>query len=97
MSTISRQLMEKLIFMQFQPTTRFTQDSPVYPDVWMEYFTHARQLDSFRVDLILTPHIKSTASELLNLLSAKCLSRLRANKNGNGVWKKPRCSGALIR
>lgn len=35
---ISEKVMEQLIFMEFFPTTRFTQDSPVYPDVWMEFF-----------------------------------------------------------
>ena len=94
MSTISRQLMEKLIFMQFQPTTRFTQDSPVYPDVWMEYFTHARQLDSFRVDLILTPHIKSTASELLNLLSAKVLKPTPGKQKWE--WGMEETKGAVV-
>src|SRR5690242_4451060 len=70
---VDARLMEKLIFMQFHPTTRFTQDSPVYPDVWMEYFQHADELKTYRVDLILMPHKKSSAAELLKLLSAKVM------------------------
>ena len=62
---------DKLIFMVFFPTTRFTQDSPVYPDVWMEFFRSVRDPDKDRVDLILSPHRKSSAGELFKLLSDK--------------------------
>jgi len=75
--------MEKLIFMKFHPTTRFTQDSPVYPDVWMEYFRHAGQLGEYRMDLILTPHKKSTAAELLKVLSDKVMATQKQEMNWN--------------
>ncbi|MEO7982889.1 MAG: S8 family serine peptidase, partial [Bacteroidota bacterium] len=79
---ITARLMEKLIFMQFHPTTRFTQDSPVYPDVWIEYFRHATD-PNYMVDLILTPHKKSTASELLKLLSDKVKDIRKQEKDWN--------------
>jgi subtilisin family serine protease len=80
---ITARLMEKLIFMQFHPTTRFTQDSPVYPDVWMEYFRHADQIGEYRMDLILTPHKKSTAAELLKFLSDKVMATQKQEKDWN--------------
>jgi serine protease AprX len=80
---ITPRLMEKLIFMQFHPTTRFTQDSPVYPDVWMEFFEKANDLANSRLDLILTPHKKSSASELLKLLSDKVKATRKNEKDWN--------------
>jgi serine protease AprX len=57
-------LIESLIFNKHQPTPRFTQDSPVYPDVWRDYYTHCHEIDTYRADLIFTPHHKSSAAEL---------------------------------
>lgn len=68
---LSQQFIEKLIFMKLNSTTRFTQDSPVYPDVWMEYFLNAGNLKTFRCDLILTPHNDSSAAELFMILNYK--------------------------
>ncbi|HEX2223303.1 MAG TPA: S8 family serine peptidase [Thermoanaerobaculia bacterium] len=51
------------------PVKRFTQDSPVMPDVWLAYGENPRA----RVDLLLTPHIRSSAGELY----AKVWQRLR--------------------
>jgi len=67
--TIDRQLFESILFKRFQPVQRFTQDSPVYPSVWMEYFDHRDELEFYRVDLILTPHKKSSAAELFLVLT----------------------------
>lgn len=61
---------EDIIFKRFEKNLRFTQDSPVYPDVWLEYF-NAEDINNDRVDLILTPHRKSSASELFRKLSEK--------------------------
>lgn len=68
---LTERFLEKLIFMEFRNTTRFTQDSPVYPDVWMDYFKHSYELDVYRLDLILTPHNDSSAAELFMLLNQK--------------------------
>ena len=66
-------LIESLIFKKFQQTLRFTQDSPVFPDVWLAYFEQRKQLKKSRVDLILTPHKNSSASELFTALSHNLL------------------------
>jgi subtilisin family serine protease len=65
---IDRQLFESLIFKRHQPVQRFTQDSPIYPTVWLEFFDHRKELDTYRADLILTPHKKSSAAELFQTL-----------------------------
>jgi serine protease AprX len=42
------------------PVRRFTQDSPVMPDVWLAYGESPKG----RLDLLLTPHYRSSAGEL---------------------------------
>lgn len=83
---IDKDLIEKLIFNEFHQRTRFTQDSPVYPDVWMEYFEHLANLSSYRADLILTPHRQSSASELSMLLSQKLQQASGSSRNGS-KWR----------
>ncbi|MBC7774936.1 MAG: hypothetical protein H7246_05805, partial [Phycisphaerae bacterium] len=68
---MDQRIIEMLVFNQFDNNPRFTQDSPVYPDVWMEYFNHVSNLDTYRVDLILTPHKQFNASDLLKELLLK--------------------------
>lgn len=62
---------EQLFFKQLTTNNRFTQDSPVYPDVWLEYFNKATEKGDKRADLILTPHRDSSAPELLKVISEK--------------------------
>ena len=52
---VNDRLIEDLIFNRFQLTSRFTQDSPVYPDVWLDYYNNAANLATHRADLILVP------------------------------------------
>jgi serine protease AprX len=66
---MDKKAIEQLFFSLFTKNNRFTQDSPVYPDVWLEYFRHTTSDTDFRADLILTPHRDSTAPQLLQLLS----------------------------
>lgn len=54
------------------PVKRFTQDSPVMPDVWLAYGERPKE----RIDLLLTPHIRSSAGELY----AKLWQRLKEEK-----------------
>ncbi|HEY0678155.1 MAG TPA: S8 family peptidase [Chitinophagaceae bacterium] len=76
---------EKLVFMRYRSTTRFTQDSPVYPDVWMEFFEKADDILNYRMDLILTPHKDSSAAELFKVLSENLR---KSSPNTNPVdWK----------
>ncbi|MEJ0106559.1 MAG: S8 family peptidase [Bacteroidota bacterium] len=65
---IDSKIIGQLIFKQVDNNPRFTQDSPVYPDVWMDYFENIAQLDSYRLDLILTPHRQASAALLLKKL-----------------------------
>jgi serine protease AprX len=64
----NKQLIEKLIFSQDNNILRFTQDSPIYPDVWLDYFEH-RENPNYRADLILIPHKKSSAADLFRELN----------------------------
>lgn len=63
---------ENIIFKRNLNNYRYTQDSPIYPNVWMEYLKLAQKKDKnlqeHRIDLILTPHRKCTANELLVLV-----------------------------
>ena len=52
---------------------RFTQDSPIFPDVWLAYFEQRGDLKQSRVDLILSPHKNSSASQLFTALSHNLL------------------------
>src|SRR5262245_10472596 len=54
---LSSEQLEKLIY-ESGPVRRFTQDSPVMPDVWLTY------LRSERADLLLTPHTGAGPGEL---------------------------------
>lgn len=65
---ITEDIIESLLFKTLFQQHRFTQDSPIYPDVWLHYFKNVDQLDSFRLDLILTPHKNSSAGELYQQL-----------------------------
>lgn len=51
---------------------RFTQDSPIYEDVWMAYagLTASDQME-VRVDLLLAVHVQATAPELTAALQAR--------------------------
>jgi serine protease AprX len=63
--SFDRSELEKLIFGETLDLRRYTQDSPIYPDVWLRYFS---KLPGERVDLLLTPHRLYTASTLLKHL-----------------------------
>src|SRR5262245_30747583 len=56
---IPRDEMERLIF-DGPYRERFTQDSPIMPDVWLAYAAAPGE----RIDLLLEPHHGSTAAEL---------------------------------
>ena len=56
-------LLEEVILGFDTNSHRFTQDSPVYPGVWIEYF-----FNSSRVDLLLVPHKDATSYRLLTKL-----------------------------
>ncbi|HEX7180609.1 MAG TPA: S8 family serine peptidase [Thermoanaerobaculia bacterium] len=59
---------------------RFTQDSPILPDVWIAYGKDPSKPQ----DLLLTPHHRSSAGELSRVLR----DRLEKERAGSGVWKR---------
>jgi serine protease AprX len=81
---ITREQFKELVFNSFSRNQRFTQDSPIYPDVWMEYFDHRFEIDNYRADLILLPHRQSTAAELFQTLNERLK---RAERSGSNEWK----------
>ncbi len=56
---LSRRFLENLIF-AFEGGRRFTQDSPVLPDVWLRYGEQPLEPR----DLLITPHKRTTAGKL---------------------------------
>jgi serine protease AprX len=71
---IQREDLESIIYRD-AGLRRYTQDSPVLPDVWFKFGQEPRK----RVDLLLTPHRDSTPGEIANEL----LERLRSD----GAWQ----------
>lgn len=66
---ISYQVLEDLIFKSYDRTVvRFLQNSPIYPGVWLGYAKPGKKMANTRIDLILTPHNKSSAAELFKVL-----------------------------
>ena len=76
---ISIQVIERIIFRQYEEAPRFTQDSPVYPDVWLEYFEDIKNLSTCRQDLILMPHFRSNAGELFKAVNDTLKNSSREN------------------
>ncbi|MEO8403490.1 MAG: S8 family peptidase [Chitinophagaceae bacterium] len=80
--SVTREQFQELIFNGFSHNIRFTQDSPVYPDVWLEYFDHRNDIDNYRADLILLPHRQSSAAELFKTLQ-ETLNKSRKSSKVN--------------
>lgn len=77
--SLSRDLIETLIF-GTERQRRFTQDSPVLPDVWLEYNKQPGQ----DIDVLLTPYRNGQPAELYTRLRA----RLKANGDRAGTpWR----------
>lgn len=77
---ISIQQFENIVLKGYSNSPRFTQDSPIYPDVWLEYFINRKKLNTYRADLILIPHNKSSAANLFSILREQ-LNRYNKNEN----------------
>lgn len=67
---IGREFIEELIF-GFTAARRFTQDSPILPDVWIEY----GRTPGMRIDLLLTPHRVANSGELAAALRERLRDR----------------------
>lgn len=86
---INRRFIDDIIFGKSKSNNRFTQDSPVYPDVWLDYFDHVKELNTYRCDVILSPHRNTTASELVKLLfeNLKAGDQSAGSNNGIAGWE----------
>lgn len=75
---VTREDIEELIF-GTERFRRFTQDSPILPDVWIEYSNHPRQ----PLDLLLTPRRESTPAAVSRVLRER-LARERNTPQWRG-------------
>jgi subtilisin family serine protease len=67
---LKREWLETLIF-RGEASRRFTQDSPVLPDVWIALGQAFSKDPAARIDLLLTPHRTASAAELASVLRAR--------------------------
>jgi serine protease AprX len=66
---LERTTLEEIIFRR-APMRRYTQDSPVLPDVWFAYGANPGE----QIDLLLTPHRLSSPGEVFSLVRARLAS-----------------------
>lgn len=64
---LKREWIEALVFGDEQ-SRRYTQDSPILPDVWIQYGLSTARGEDEAVDLLLTPHLRGTAGELFSAI-----------------------------
>lgn len=76
---IRRDWLEKLIF-GGEVSRRFTQDSPILPDVWIRYGVEFSRGDDPAIDLLLTPHSEHTAGRLYRIVQRR-LSHERRSRS----------------
>ncbi|HEU4454782.1 MAG TPA: S8 family peptidase [Longimicrobium sp.] len=75
---IKREWIEELIFGS-ETSRRFTQDTPVLPDVWIRYGMAIAAGRDEAVDLLLTPHLRGTAGELFEAVRDRLLAERAVN------------------
>lgn len=76
---IKREWLEELIF-GTEASRRFTQDSPILPDVWIRYGVEFSRAEDPALDLLLTPDAEHTAGELYHVVQRR-LSHERKNRS----------------
>ncbi|HEU0078686.1 MAG TPA: S8 family serine peptidase [Longimicrobiaceae bacterium] len=85
---IKREWLERLIF-EGEVSRRFTQDSPVLPDVWIRYGMKLTRGEEPVLDLLLTPHADSTAGALFLAVQ----QRVDYERREGGHWQRLRDPG----
>lgn len=75
---ITREELEELIY-RYDGLTRFTQDSPVLPDVWFEFGKDPRG----RLDLLLNPHFEASPGRVAQVIE----KRLAAERESKAASK----------
>ncbi|HEU0015767.1 MAG TPA: S8 family peptidase [Longimicrobium sp.] len=88
---IKREWLEQLIFASGN-ARRFTQDSPVLPDVWIRYGMLLTRGQMPVLDLLLTPHADSTAGDLYVAVER----RLSYERRAGGGWQELRAGGGYL-
>ncbi|HWK89215.1 MAG TPA: hypothetical protein VNP72_04445, partial [Longimicrobium sp.] len=88
---IKREWLEELIFASGD-ARRFTQDSPVLPDVWIRYAQLLTRGKAPVLDLLLTPHADSTAGDLYLAVER----RLAYERQEGGWWQQLRAPGGYL-
>jgi serine protease AprX len=63
---VKREQLEDLIY-RHDGLTRFTQDSPVLPDVWFEFGTNPNS----RIDLLLNPHFEASPGRVAQVIERR--------------------------
>lgn len=63
-------------------STRFTQDSPVLPDVWHAYGRDPTEA----VDLLLAPHIKASAGKVGSAVRSRLIEDRKKDKAADSPW-----------
>lgn len=76
-NNIERDELERLIYRNAGPK-RFTQDSPVMPDVWFEFGKNPNG----KVDLLLNPHFEASAGRVAKLLEDRLLIEQKSKTAG---------------
>src|SRR6185369_14626331 len=76
--SITREELEDLIYRQ-NGLSRFTQDSPVLPDVWFEF----GQKPNAKIDLLLNPHYKALPGRVAQVVE----QRLAEEQNSKAASK----------
>ena len=75
---ITREQLEELIY-RYDGLTRFTQDSPVLPDVWFEFGNNPNA----QIDLLLNPHFEASPGRVAQVIE----ERLLAERNSKVATK----------
>lgn len=89
---LKREWIEALVFGDEQ-SRRYTQDSPILPDVWIRYGLAVAQGKDEAVDLLLTPHLRATAGELFR----EVMRRMRQERAPGGRSARLRLVKGVVR
>jgi serine protease AprX len=88
---LKREWIEALVFGD-EESRRYTQDSPILPDVWIRYGLGAARGKDEAVDLLLTPHLRGTAGDLFR----EVRRRLAEERATGGRSARLRAAGGIV-
>jgi hypothetical protein len=88
---LKREWIEELVFGD-EHSRRYTQDSPILPDVWIQYGLNTAGGADNPVDLLLTPHLRGTAGDLFR----EVRDRLKEERAENGRSAQLRAAKGIV-